>query len=522
VAARLWGFKSPGEHFNDGNPSGTVTLGIMGQSRGVAHERPELARIAPLLRRALDCWNLLPQDDGVTDSGGEVSSTRARYLPREAGEPLAAYLPRLARSSYTSTFRDSIRAFAGLLSRVTVTSPTPSLEAALGDVDLRGSSLKRFLGELDALALRDGGALVLVEMPAPDPTVRSAAEERASGRRPYLVPFERSQLINWRTQVTAGRQELSLAVLKMREEMAVDGSEYETAMQDVFLVMRPGEWRKIAVVMDSNGRPQERELGGGPTSLDYIPLIWYGISSSDIGAQEVLMDGLACLTVEHMRTRSDLAELIHRCALPVAVRTGDSPDADGNPRPLILGPNSALDLPTGASFSWVEPGAQSLKAHQEEVAHIERLMKEAALTFLWGEGERTATEAHLAAGHVSSQVAGMMEAKASMFHRVMETWADYMSEDLAEDSALEIRDSMVQRPLGAHEVQQLLALHTNSALSRQSLLEELQRGGVLDADRLVTDELERIAEDGRTAHAAAADTLGGAPDPTDPATFAPQ
>jgi hypothetical protein len=284
----------------------------------------------------------------------------------------------------------------------------------------------------------------------------------------------------------------------------------------------------------------EVELDTGTTSLDYIPLVWYGISSSDIGAQEVLMDGLANLTIEHMQTRSDLAELIHRCALPVAVRTGDQPDADGNPRPLVLGPNSALDLPTGGTFAWAEPSGQSLKPHQEEVAHIERLMREASLTFLWGEGERTATEAHLAAGQVTSQVRGMIESKASAFHRVMQAWADYMGEALAEDAALEVRDSMIQRPLGSQEVQQLLALHTNGALALETLLEELQRGGVLDSDRSIPDELERLARDTKRAQAAAADTLqpdpgtdpeqdpqqdpGAAPakDPKDPATFAPK
>jgi hypothetical protein len=358
-------------------------------------------------------------------------------------------------------------------------------------------------------------------MPPADPAVKSAAEERASGRRPYLIPLERSQLINWRVQSAAGRLELTLAVIKTQEEVPVEGSEYESATRDVFLVLTPGAWKKVEIKADAAGRLIESEVDSGFTSLPYIPLVWYGVSSSDIGAQEVLMDGLACLTIEHMQTRSDLAELIHRCALPVAVRTGDQPDPDGNPRPLVLGPNSALDLPTGATFQWAEPSGQSLKAHQEEVAHIERLMKEAALTFLWGDGERTATEAHLAAGHVSSQVAGMMEAKASMFRRVMEVWANYMSEPLAEDAALEIRDSMVQRPLGPQEVQQLLALHNNGALSLRSLLEELQRGGVLEADRLITDELERIAADRRTAQGNASDTLGGA-NPGDPATFAPQ
>ena len=105
--------------------------------RLVSYQRPELAALAPLLKRAKDCWDLLPRDTSEETGSGILKSARARYLPKEPGEPQDAYLGRIGRSSYPSTYRDAIRSFAGLLSRFQVSEAPASLEAAEKDVDMR-------------------------------------------------------------------------------------------------------------------------------------------------------------------------------------------------------------------------------------------------------------------------------------------------------------------------------------------------------------------------------------------------
>ena len=56
---------------------------------------------------------------------------------------------------------------------------------------MMGSSLAKFLNDLDQLVLRDGGAAVLVETPPEQIDLESALEEMEEGRRPYLVHIER-------------------------------------------------------------------------------------------------------------------------------------------------------------------------------------------------------------------------------------------------------------------------------------------------------------------------------------------
>lgn len=485
----------------------------------VSYRRPELTALIPALRRAADCWDLLPRNE----LDGE-HSVRAHYLPKEMAEPRDAYLGRLARSSYPSTYRDSIRSFAGLLSRFTLVEPPTSFEAAKNDVDMRGSSLRRFLANIDQLVLRDGAAAVLIEMPPIDPNVTSRIEEIKSGRRPYLVPIERKQVINWRTHLEHGREVLDMLVIRMEEEIP-DG-DYGSKTEEVFMVLVPGAFRKVVLKSAGQGGWTEEVIDEGVTSLNEIPVAWFGATDNTMGMSTVVMDGLAQLSIEHMQLRSDLAELIHKCALPAGVRVGDSMNPDGTPKPLVIGPNSVLDLPEGGSFSWAEISGGSLQRHQEEVHHVEKLMKEASLSFLWGDGaNRTATEAALASSHVSSQIRAMIEGKMSAFRQILYYWTQYTGEPMSVEQGISLSDSLVARPMEANDVGQMVNMLTNNVISHQTTLEELQRGGVLDPDLSIEEELARIQEEKEAAVLDAQMMMmngalpGGADDPE---SFAPE
>ena len=485
----------------------------------VSYQRPELAAIAPMLMRAKDCWDLLPRDHA--DVGRSV---RSNYLPQEVGEPKDAYHGRIGRSSYPSTYRDAIRSFAGLLSRFQMSEAPSTLEASINDVDMRGSSLRRFMSDVDQLVLRDGAAAILVEMPPADPGVTSKIEEIKSGRRPYLIALERSQVINWRSHLSGGREVLDLVVVRLEQE--VPDGDYGSKSEEVFLVMVPGAYRKVVLKVTKAGQYMEQVIEEGQTSLNEIPLVWLGATTNTIGSSDVAMDALAQLSIEHMQLRSDLAELIHKCALPAGVRIGDSLLPDGSPKPLTIGPNSVLDLPEGGEFKWAEISGGSLQRHQEEVLHVEKLMKEASLSFLWGDGgNRTATEAALASSQVSSQVRALIEGKLSAFRQLLYFWTQYSGEKLHQEAGISLSDSLLGKPMEANDVAQLTNLNVNGLISHQTTLEELQRGGVLDPDLNIEEELERVRAEKEAAveEAQAMMGMGAMPsNPSDPASFAPE
>jgi hypothetical protein len=210
------------------------------------------------------------------------------------------------------------------------------------------------------------------------------------------------------------------------------------------------------------------------------------------------MDGLADLSIQHFQMRSDLGELLHKCAMPVPVRKGAPTGLDGKPAPLVLGPNTAVDLAVdGGEFKFAEPSGKSLERHQSEIQHVEQLMDRSSLNFLYGANVKTATEASLRASQVASSVAALTRNKAAMFGVLMRLWAWYAAEQssITAESGLAMNDSLMSKPLEASEMAQLVNLYSNGLMSKKTVLDELQRGGVLDPDLIVEDEMERIEED---------------------------
>ncbi|MGA0021018.1 MAG: DUF4055 domain-containing protein [Vulcanococcus sp.] len=457
----------------------------------VSYVRPELRALDDQLKRTRDCYSLMRSGDG--------HQTLSEYLPQEEGEPDRCYTARLNRSTYTSAFRDAIRAFAGVLSQYQLKELPSSVDDALNNVDLLGSSMSKFLNTLDQMVLRDGGVAVLVDMPQAQP-VGSALEEIQQEIRPYLIAVERTNVINWRTRMVNGREVLESAVVRMLQELPTQDGAFGAELEPVYIHLMPGAFRKYRLERDAQ-RWNMILLEEGVTSLQEVPLVWYGATGSKFGSGEVPLIGMADLSIQHLQLRSDLAELIHKLSMPVPVRVGAPTDAMGRPMPLTLGPNSAVDLPLEGSFSFAEPGGGSLAQHQAEITHVEQLMDRSSLAFLYGGegGNRTATEVMLTGAQVAAQVTTLTENKQSLFDQILQLWSAYTVEPLNPDAGLEVADNLIQRPLDPGESQALLGLFSANALSHQTLLEELQRGHVLSDLLDIEEELARVAEEKKKA-----------------------
>ena len=455
----------------------------------VSYHRPELLALLPGLELALDCWNLL-------DTNGR-GSEKGKYLHKEVGEPRTAYEERLHRSTYTPIFRDSIRAYAGLLSRFQLIDCPQTMTASEQNVDMQGSSIHSFWNSCDELAIRDGGVYVMVDMP-PSEGENNYIDEMRNNRTPYLMQIERRDIINWSVEYIRGREFIRhVTVRQVRSRAARTG--YGAIMEPVYLVMRPGSVETIRLEKRDNRWIQISE-DLIQTSLPIVPIRWYGASSPRFAQGDLPMNGLAELSIQHYQMRSDLQELLHKCAMPVPVRKGAPIGANGRPAPLVIGPNTAVDLSDNGGFEFAEPTGRSLERHQSEVSHVEALMDRSGLNFLYGANIKTATEASLRASQISSQISSLIRNKVSTFSGVMRLWAAYAGElaTLTSESGMAINDSLINRPIDPNGIAQMVNLYNAGILSRRTVLDELQRGGVIDPDLRVDAELKRIQDEQQT------------------------
>lgn len=454
----------------------------------VSYHRPELVETLPGLELALDCWNLL-------DTGGR-GLAKAKYLHKEPAEPQKSYTERLHRSTYTPIYRDSIRAYAGLLSRFQLAYPPPSLSQHQHNIDLQGSSVQSFWNRCDEYAIRDGGVFIMVDM-MPESDADNFLDQQRDGRHPYLIMIERKDVINWSVEYVNGREFVHHATIRQLRSIPSSNG-YGTTIEPIYYVLRPGQVNMYRMEKKDNKWYQAQVGDTVSTTLPIVPLVWYGSSTSKFAQGDLPMNGLAELSIQHYQTRSDLQELLHKCAMPVPVRKGAPTGPDGRPAPLILGPNTAVDLPgEGGEFSFAEPTGKSLERHQAEIQHIEMLMDRSGLNFLYGANIKTATEASLRASQVASQVAALVRNKVSSFSVIMRLWAAYAGElaSLKPESGIVLNDSLINRPLDPSGIAQLVNLYNTEILSHEMVLTELQRGGVLDPDLNIAEEMKRISKE---------------------------
>src|SRR5690606_30191435 len=107
------------------------------------------------------------------------------------------------------------------------------------DCDLEGRNLHTFASEMLAEVLGYGLAGVLVDYPRVG-QIRTQAEEKAIGARPYLVKIEHEQILGWKTAKVNGVTTLSQ--LRIAEAHEVDDGAYGTATVQRVRVLTPGKW----------------------------------------------------------------------------------------------------------------------------------------------------------------------------------------------------------------------------------------------------------------------------------------
>lgn len=455
----------------------------------VSYHRPELVRLLPDLELARDCWV------GLNGTAADDTDLKRKYLHKEPGEPKQAYEERLHRATYTPVYRDAIRGYAGLLSRFELIDVPQTLLDNQKNIDLNGSSIQSFLGICDELVLRDGGTYVMVDM-LPDGGTNNYLDQHRDGRAPYLIQIDRADVINWQTKKEHGRLQLVKATIRQMQALP-DPAGFGSKIEPVYYVLEPNRVSQYLVQKTVDG--WQNVLVGKPieTTLPYVPLIWYGATSSIFAKSELPMQGLASLSLQHFQMRSDLTELLHKCAMPVPVRKGASLGPNGQKPALVLGPNTAVDLDVEGDFKFAEPTGQSLAQHQSELRHVEDLMDRASLNFLYGANLKTATEAALRSAQVSAQVSTMVRNKISMFFSVMRLWALYSGEEssITAESGLALNESLINKPIDSSGIAQLVNLHREKLVSGRLVLEELRRGGVLDPELQIDAELARIDEE---------------------------
>lgn len=213
------------------------------------------------------------QDWAIVDAlmGGTRAMRKAavKYLPQWPKEESDAYQARLKTSTLLPALSETVQNMTGRVfaDPITLTEDVPEpIKEMAEDFDLQGNNLQVWAQSLFSAGLSHGLCHVLVDHPSTTDRegkslVRTVADEKTAGVRPYAVIIKPRQVLGWRSANKGGEQVLTQ--FRYMESVEVDDGEFGTKSINQIRVLVPGAWTTYIEVADDKGTKTWQKNGKG-------------------------------------------------------------------------------------------------------------------------------------------------------------------------------------------------------------------------------------------------------------------
>jgi len=426
-------------------------------------------------------------------SGGTKTLRKAgkTYLPKHPMEADEKHEERLEIAVAFNALGKTVSALTGMIFRKDPTYekvPEP-LEEHLENIDQRGQALPIFLRNVAEDALTDGHTWLHVDAPRQDPAIRTRADERQAGIRPYWIAVKKSQAINWRYMLRAGRPVLTLFVYREAVKRPVGDFGEETV--DGRRVLRElvtpdgreivGQFWEFQEAVDAQGNRTKKwvRTESYMIDIDEIPVVIVYAKRTGIYESEPPLRDLAYEQIEHYRVRSDRQKSMTFSSIAVPWMFGRGvTDEEGVPK-VRWGPDGMMLLnDPEATTGMLESQGHGLDATKEELQEIQGRMASLGLQMLVRRTQVTATEKILDKTEADADLAAFAISLQDGTNRALEIHGKYRKVDVVGEIVLN-RDFHAQL-IDPALLRVLNDMVTADNLSLEALLAALVAGEVLD------------------------------------------
>jgi hypothetical protein len=436
-------------------------------------------------------WALIEALLGGTQAMREAGET---YLPRWVQEEADTYDKRLQSSTLFPAFSRTVTTLVGKPFAKPITYgenvPTRLKSWLEEDADLQGRNLDAFAASVMQTALAYGLAGILVDYPTVAPgTLRSVAEERAAGVRPYFVEVLPTNILGWRSEMRGGVEVLTQ--LRLREYRTEPLGAFGERTVEQIRVLEPGSFSIWRQKKNAQGLLEWVMVEAGTMAVGVIPFVpVYGERAGFMRGRPPLME-MAHLNVKHWQSQSDQDNLLHVARVPILFVAG----IDDDRFTLTVGGSSAVKLPAGATMGFVEHDNRALGAGKVSLDDLKEEMRQAGAELLvLRPGLVTATEVAsdnaVSMSALNRAVAGLEDA----LDQALQLAARWAGE--AQGGNVSVYNDFGAATLAEASAQLLVGMRQSGDLSRATLLTEIKRRGILSADVDVEVELAAADADG--------------------------
>lgn len=456
------------------------------------HDSPDFELEAVKAMR--EDWNL------VTALLGGTKAMRAAgeaYLPKWPKEGKDSYEERLNRSTLLPAFSETVKNMTGRVFARAVTLgdevPENIREWVADDIDLQGNNLDVFASEWFRIALGYGLCHCLVDYPRAE-GVRTQAEEKAAGVRPYAVLIKPQQVLGWRYKVVNGRPVLTQ--FRFKETVKEESGAFGVETIEQIRVLEIGKW---AVYRKEKGSDKWAVHEKGISTLSEIPLVTFYTGQTGIMTARPPLLELAHLNVAHWQSQSDQRNILHIARVPilVAVNAGDAvgPDGSAVPWEMTVGTSTATRLNgEGADLKYVEHTGKSIEAGRQDLQDLKDEMRMAGAWLLVRDNDavKTAAQANEEAAEKISPLESMGNSFEDALDLMLQFFADWVKEPSGGFVTVEGNYDADYAPEVSLPV--LKQMTDSGFLSQETLFNEVKRRGIISDSLNWEDERKRIEE----------------------------
>lgn len=425
--------------------------------------------------------------------GGTAAMRKAgkTYLPQWPNENNGCYANRLASATLFPAFLRTCEVLTGkpFSKPITFGDDVPEqIKQWSENIDLQGHNLHAFSAAVTFHAISYGQCGILVDFPPTRGRLKTRADEKAAGVRPYFVHIHAQNILGWRAERINGV--MTLTQLRFLEQIEEPDGPFGERIIEQVRVLYPGKWeiwRESDKEADAAGKKVWVRHDHGATTLKKIPYVpIYGKRTGFMQAVSPLIE-LAHMNVEHWQSKSDQQTILHVARVPILFGKNLGDDD------ITIGSSSAVLADSAdADLKYVEHTGQAIEAGRKELLDLEDRMRQTGAELLVIKpSNRTVVQT------VADNEAGMC---------ALQRIASDVEDGL--DQALQLLAEWVRLPEGGHvsifsdfgvaslaeaSLDLLRDMNVDGTLSDESLYREAQRRGVITPDVDWETEKARIA-----------------------------
>lgn len=449
----------------------------------------------PAYRRMATRWELIHDLLGGTLAMRDAGT---KWLPQEPGEEHAAYQRRRDRSILYDGFADTVEKLASrpFSKPISLADVPPKLEYIEADVDRQGRSLTRLGRDLLADMATYGLCHVLVDftrLEVNESGVRRAtiAEEAAAGARAVLLRVTPPSLIGW-TPTLDAKGVPSLAQIRILETVEEPDGAYGAREVEQIRVIDPAAWG----VWRKTGQDDAWiQVDGGPHTAGEVYLVTAYASQTGFLEARPPLEGLAWLNLAHWQSDSDQRNILRVSRFPIITASGLSQEE--TEREEIISPNRMLKSANkDAQFAYLEHNGAAIEAGRKDLEDLERRMEARGHQVLTKQAtSATATERMIDESGRMTIMQSWIRSLEGCLRDCYARAARWHAVELPESFTLDVFSDFRVSSGGSVDMPVLLQAAAGGMLSRETLLGEMKRRGLLAEDVDPAEEAERAAQD---------------------------